>query len=155
NTSRMSSRSTDISSSLRSSTASCYRNQAKTRVGRQKLQRPELRTTAADVAERFGTLIAVGTVGGSENRSRYVRFGSEADIRQRQTDVRFTPKSRHWLNASGCPLCATSRHPPGAGNQRNSDTKQLRAVPAYGSAGEAKAVGRADIRRALRISPHQ
>ena len=23
-------------------------------------------------------------------------------------DVRFTPKSRHWLNAEGCPLCAKS-----------------------------------------------
>src|SRR6516162_2768132 len=25
-------------------------------------------------------------------------------------DVRFTPKSGHWLNVSGCPLCAKSGH---------------------------------------------
>jgi hypothetical protein len=26
-------------------------------------------------------------------------------------DVRFTPKSGHWLSRSGCPLCAKSGHP--------------------------------------------
>ena len=35
-----------------------------------------------------------------------VRFGSGADILGGLRDVRFTPKSGHWLNASGCPLCA-------------------------------------------------
>ena len=27
----------------------------------------------------------------------------------RETDVRFTPESGHWLSVSGCPLCAKSR----------------------------------------------
>jgi hypothetical protein len=26
------------------------------------------------------------------------------------SDVRFTPKIGHWLSATGCPLCAKSRH---------------------------------------------
>ena len=39
-----------------------------------------------------------------------VRFGSLADIAQRPPDVRFTPKSRHWLSVLGCPLCAKSGH---------------------------------------------
>ena len=28
----------------------------------------------------------------------------------RVSNVRFTPNSGHWLNGSGCPLCAKSRH---------------------------------------------
>src|SRR5262249_13403085 len=39
-----------------------------------------------------------------------VRFGSKADIEARRRNVRFTPKSRHWLSVSRCPLCAKSRH---------------------------------------------
>src|SRR5262245_23924593 len=39
-----------------------------------------------------------------------VRFGSKADIQHSLTDVRFTPKSGHWLSKSRCPLCAKSRH---------------------------------------------
>ena len=38
-----------------------------------------------------------------------VRFGSLADIRPKELDVRFTPKSGHWLSVLGCPLCARSR----------------------------------------------
>jgi hypothetical protein len=39
-----------------------------------------------------------------------VRFGSKADIEVPPIDVRFTPKSGHWLSMSACPLCAESRH---------------------------------------------
>ena len=39
-----------------------------------------------------------------------VRFGSKADMEASPRDVRFTPKSRHWLSASGCLLCAKSGH---------------------------------------------
>jgi hypothetical protein len=39
-----------------------------------------------------------------------VRFGSLADIEALPPNVRFTPKSGHWLSASGCLLCAKSRH---------------------------------------------
>jgi hypothetical protein len=39
-----------------------------------------------------------------------VRFGSKADIQAPSSDVRFTPKSGHWLIAPGCPLCAKSGH---------------------------------------------
>jgi hypothetical protein len=35
-----------------------------------------------------------------------VRFGSKADIVGYQRDVCFTPKSGHWLSASGRPLWA-------------------------------------------------
>jgi len=38
-----------------------------------------------------------------------VRFGSKADIQAPSSDVRFTPKSGHWLSVSECPLCAKSR----------------------------------------------
>src|SRR6516225_4161287 len=38
------------------------------------------------------------------------RNGSKADIDSLSSDVRFTPKSGHWLSASACPLCAKSRH---------------------------------------------
>src|SRR5262249_50487574 len=31
-------------------------------------------------------------------------------IRVRTGDIRFTPKSGHWLIAPGCPLCAKSGH---------------------------------------------
>src|SRR6516162_629347 len=37
------------------------------------------------------------------------RFGSKADIHPSPTDVRFTPKSRHSLPRTACPLCANSR----------------------------------------------
>jgi hypothetical protein len=40
--------------------------------------------------------------------STYVRFGSLADIEARQSDVRFTPESRHWRTTLGCRLCAIS-----------------------------------------------
>jgi hypothetical protein len=33
-----------------------------------------------------------------------------ADIGQGQVNIRFTPKSGHWLSAPGCPLCAKSGH---------------------------------------------
>jgi hypothetical protein len=36
----------------------------------------------------------------------HVRFGSEADIEGTASDVRFTPKSRHWNSIEKCPLCA-------------------------------------------------
>ena len=44
--------------------------------------------------------------GGSRWPTDDVRFGSKADISAMLIHVRFTPKSGHWLNASGCPLCA-------------------------------------------------
>src|SRR5215472_1691276 len=37
-------------------------------------------------------------------------LGSKADIAERETNVRFTPKSGHWNSATECPLCAKSRH---------------------------------------------
>jgi hypothetical protein len=40
----------------------------------------------------------------------HVRYGSKADIGARRINVRFTPKSGHWLSASGCLLCANSGH---------------------------------------------
>jgi hypothetical protein len=42
-------------------------------------------------------------------RRRLVRFESKADIAVHSCDVRFTPKSGHQQNASGCLLSATSR----------------------------------------------
>jgi hypothetical protein len=38
----------------------------------------------------------------------YVRFGSKADIAAPPTNVRFTPKSGHWLSTLERPLCAKS-----------------------------------------------
>ena len=43
-------------------------------------------------------------------QSRDVRYGSKADIGEGATDVRFTPKSRHWNLVTKCPLCAKSGH---------------------------------------------
>jgi hypothetical protein len=34
------------------------------------------------------------------------RFGSKADIAERESNVRFTPESGHQLSEFGCPLCA-------------------------------------------------
>jgi hypothetical protein len=45
-----------------------------------------------------------------QSEPAHVRFGSKADIGEGPTDVRFTPKSGHWLSVSGCPLCANSGH---------------------------------------------
>src|SRR5262249_23680766 len=45
-----------------------------------------------------------------QNQTANVRFGSKADIEVRSEDVRFTPKSGHWLSTSECPLCAKSGH---------------------------------------------
>jgi hypothetical protein len=42
-----------------------------------------------------------------------VRFGLLADIEASPPDVRFTPKSRHHLAPSSCPLCAKNRHSGG------------------------------------------
>jgi|SRR6516162_10777969 len=53
----------------------------------------------------------------------YVRFGSEADIGEGATDVRFTPKSGHHLNALGCPLSAKSGHPPSRARRAAIDTR--------------------------------
>src|SRR5262245_24478233 len=39
-----------------------------------------------------------------------VRFGSEADIRARIWDVRFTPKANMPQRSNGCPPCAISGH---------------------------------------------
>jgi hypothetical protein len=39
-----------------------------------------------------------------------VRFGSKADMPQRQTNVRFTPESGHGLGRQRCLLCAKSGH---------------------------------------------
>ena len=47
---------------------------------------------------------------------RYVRFGSKADISQRNRHVRFTPKSGHVQCISPCPLSANSGHSHGASN---------------------------------------
>src|SRR5262249_8881126 len=44
------------------------------------------------------------------NGPAHVRFGSKADIAAHSSDVRFTPKSRHWDLAATCPLCAKSGH---------------------------------------------
>ena len=41
-----------------------------------------------------------------------VRFGSLADIKERQSHVRFTPESRHSSAPVACPLSAISGHPP-------------------------------------------
>jgi hypothetical protein len=35
--------------------------------------------------------------------------GSKADVTLSNSDVRFTPESRHWLRDLGCPLCANRR----------------------------------------------
>src|SRR5215472_11362946 len=35
-----------------------------------------------------------------QNGAAHVRFGSKADIRRCLSDVRFTPKSRHWNSAA-------------------------------------------------------
>src|SRR5262249_1873200 len=43
-------------------------------------------------------------------RGLHVRFGSKADIRPKKPDVRFTPKSGHWLSVPRCPLCAKCGH---------------------------------------------
>jgi hypothetical protein len=40
----------------------------------------------------------------------HVCFGSKADIVGYQRNVRFTPKSGHWLSVLGCPLCAKTGH---------------------------------------------
>jgi hypothetical protein len=55
-----------------------------------------------------------------------VRFGSKADIEAPPTDVRFTPKSRHWLSGLECLLCAKSRHsnPPVHGRNCSLDHGQ-------------------------------
>jgi hypothetical protein len=45
-----------------------------------------------------------------ESEPAHVRFGSKADISGCPCDVRFTPKSGHWLSGSWCLLCAKSRH---------------------------------------------
>jgi hypothetical protein len=50
-----------------------------------------------------------------------VRFGSKADMEGRQTDVRFTPKSRHSSGQLSCPLCAMGAlfdHLVGGGKHR-------------------------------------
>ena len=39
-----------------------------------------------------------------------VRFGSEADVRRAQPDVRSTPESGHQSDAPSCPLRAIRRH---------------------------------------------
>ena len=39
-----------------------------------------------------------------------VHFGSKADIATARLNVHFTPESGHWLNVSGCLLCAKSGH---------------------------------------------
>jgi hypothetical protein len=39
----------------------------------------------------------------------HVRFGSKADISVALFNVRFTPKSGHWLSMLGCLLCAKKR----------------------------------------------
>jgi hypothetical protein len=50
-----------------------------------------------------------------------VRFGSLADMKGRVCDVRFTPKSGHWLSALGC--CAKSGHvaPPNSQSKNGRD----------------------------------
>ena len=40
----------------------------------------------------------------------HVRSGSKAEVKTFYFDVRFTPKSGHWLSVSACPLCAKSGH---------------------------------------------
>src|SRR5262249_12503654 len=42
----------------------------------------------------------------------HVRFGSLADIKERQSHVRFTPESRHSSAPVACPLSANSGHWP-------------------------------------------
>ena len=39
-----------------------------------------------------------------------VCVGSLADIKERISDVRFTPESRHFVRRKKSPLCATSGH---------------------------------------------
>jgi hypothetical protein len=46
----------------------------------------------------------------SSGRSVNVRFGSKADMNRSNRDVRFTPKSGHWLAPAECLLCAKSGH---------------------------------------------
>jgi hypothetical protein len=43
-------------------------------------------------------------------KNGFERFGSKAGIGLPAIDVRFTPKSRHWLAQLPCPLCAKSGH---------------------------------------------
>jgi len=45
-----------------------------------------------------------------QNRSGYVRFGSQADMAGRVCNVRFTPRSGHCRTTLGCPLCAKNGH---------------------------------------------
>jgi hypothetical protein len=37
-------------------------------------------------------------------------LGQKQTLKQVHANVRFTPKSRHWLSVSECPLCAKSGH---------------------------------------------
>ena len=52
---------------------------------------------------------------GWPGRDANVRFGSLADIGERISDVRFTPRSRHTQRRHRCPLSAKSGHASSAG----------------------------------------
>jgi len=51
---------------------------------------------------------AVGVVRHSNIKHRMSALGQKADIARGQLNVRFTPKSGHWLSVWECPLCAKS-----------------------------------------------
>jgi hypothetical protein len=73
---------------------------------------PSMWSRQGVVARQIKELQAAGlTFGlGSLDQIANVRFGSKADIGKRAADVRFTPKSGHWLSGMRCPLCANMRH---------------------------------------------
>src|SRR5262249_46697921 len=101
---------------------------------RRRIASPQCSEKGIIVAGQTGRLEVVKTALSN------VRFGSKVDIAQCETNVRFTPKSGHWLSVSGCPLCAKSGHSAlrqtmalfnnlvGAGQEawRHANTKHLR-----------------------------
>src|SRR5215813_12105301 len=58
-----------------------------------------------------------------------VRFGSKADIAERETNVRFTPKSGHWNSVAKCLLCAKSGHWP---LSASFESRQVSTPPPHG-----------------------
>ena len=47
---------------------------------------------------------------GLGRRQGNVRFGSKAEVKATNIDVRFAPESGHLQCTSACPLCANSGH---------------------------------------------
>jgi hypothetical protein len=60
-----------------------------------------------------------------QNRAAHVRFGSKAEVKAPDIDVRFTPNSGHDSDIVRRPLCAKSRH----GGTQSVSSKRGRLVP--------------------------